>query len=592
MAIINDQSTDSDLAGNNMNVPTRSLAILALAALIPLTALIFYLDLDDPEEGLAVIEAAVEATIIEPLEMAQTTAVPAPEPVAQVLASTPELEPEHIAAINTVSEQLSQALTLLNTQQQLLESQSKKLDTQTDSLNSHIARMQRMEATLDELQGKATLAATGIDVIGPGSKDDTQTPIDTSHDVSDVSDASDVSSIANAAANANAIANSTQSSQVQGDAAVEKEQQDDPTRVILNSLPGAMRLPGTNTVMKWGGYVKSTVVKSFDPIGSDDRFITGEIPVTATEGFEEQTSLSVNQSRLNLDMREPTSVGLLRAFVEGDFAASGETFRLRHAFGQRGNVLAGQTWSGFVDRSSSPEEVDFEGLNGRINVRQPQFRFQPGFGRKYEMAISLEDPSPEVTNGSGVSQVPDFVISGRVNLRNNFHTRLALLLHQVRAQPDSNPDDVAKEYGYALQLSSKVDVPLFDQRDKIMFQLNAGKGYGRYVNDLNSVGNFDGIFDANGNLELIDVFSGYVSAQHWWRGSLRSNLTLGYVELNNPNFVDDTFYKRTIRLSGNLFWSPTPRFDLGGELLWGKKETEDGEQGSASQFQFAAKYLF
>jgi hypothetical protein len=592
MAIINDQSTDSDLAGNNMNVPTRSLAILALAALIPLTALIFYLDLDDPEEGLAVIEAAVEATIIEPLEMAQTTAVPAPEPVAQVLASTPELEPEHIAAINTVSEQLSQALTLLNTQQQMLESQSKKLDTQTDSLNSHIARMQRMEATLDELQGKATLAATGIDVIGPGSKDDTQTPIDTSHDVSDVSDASDVSSIANAAANANAIANSTQSSQVQGDAAVEKEQQDDPTRVILNSLPGAMRLPGTNTVMKWGGYVKSTVVKSFDPIGSDDRFITGEIPVTATEGFEEQTSLSVNQSRLNLDMREPTSVGLLRAFVEGDFAASGETFRLRHAFGQRGNVLAGQTWSGFVDRSSSPEEVDFEGLNGRINVRQPQFRFQPGFGRKYEMAISLEDPSPEVTNGSGVSQVPDFVISGRVNLRNNFHTRLALLLRQVRAQPDSNPDDVAKEYGYALQLSSKIDVPLFDQRDKIMFQLNAGKGYGRYVNDLNSVGNFDGIFDANGNLELIDVFSGYVSAQHWWRGSLRSNLTLGYVELNNPNFVDDTFYKRTIRLSGNLFWSPTPRFDLGGELLWGEKETEDGEQGSATQFQFAARYLF
>lgn len=563
-----------------MNVPTRTLAILALVALIPVTSLIFYLDRDDP---------VAERVVSETLEILTPEPVPerAPEPLARELQPAPAADSEHSAAIEAVSKQLKQALALLDQQQQLLESQSEKLDAQTVSLNSHVDRMQRLETALDQLKGKNTLADTGIDIIGSGKKDDTQTPIDITGGPTQTSEANqDVTTTPQVASTSSIDA------QNQDDDAVEKEQQDDPTRVILNSLPGAMRLPGTNTVMKWGGYVKSTVVKSFDPIGSDDRFITGAIPVIATEGFEEQTTISVDQSRLNLDMREPTKVGLLRAFVEGDFAGSGENFRLRHAFGQRGNVLAGKTWSGFVDRSSSPEEVDFEGLNGRINVRQAQFRFQPGFGSKYEMAISLEDPSPEVQGGSGVSQVPDFVISGRVNLRNNFHTRLALLLRQVRAQPDSNPDDVVKEYGYALQLSSKVDFPLFDQRDKIMFQLNAGKGYGRYVNDLNSVGNFDGIFDVNGDLELIDVLSGYVSAQHWWRGSLRSNLTFGYVELNNPSFVEGEFYKRTTRVSGNLFWSPTPRFDVGAELLWGEKETEDGEQGTASQFQFAARYLF
>jgi len=568
-----------------MNVPTRTLAILALVALIPVTALIFYLDRGDPVAERVVSETLAVLTPEPVAESPETR----PEPMARELQPAPAVDSEHSAAIEAVSEQLKQALALLDHQQQLLETQSKKLDAQTASLNSHVDRMQRLETALDQLQGKTTLADTGIDIIGSGNKDNTQTPIDITGGPIQTSDASNNEDVT---ASTQAASSTTIDSKNRDDAAVEKEQQDDPTRVILNSLPGAMRLPGTNTVMKWGGYVKSTLVKSFDPLQSEDSFITGSIPVTATDGIEEQTVLSVNQSRLNLDMREPTGVGLLRAFIEGDFAGNGETFRLRHAFGQRGNVLGGKTWSGFVDRSSSPEEVDFEGLNGRINVRQAQFRFQPGFGSKYEMAISLEDPSPEVTGGSGVNQVPDFVISGRVNLRNNFHTRLALLLRQVRAQPDSNPDDVAKEFGYALQLSSRVDVPWFDQRDKIMFQVNAGKGYGRYVNDLNSVGDFDGVFDANGELELIDVLSGYVSAQHWWRGSLRSNLTLGYVELNNPGFVEGDFYKRTTRVSGNLFWSPTPRFDLGAELLWGEKETEDGQQGTASQFQFAARYLF
>jgi hypothetical protein len=560
-----------------------------------MTALVFYLNAAQRPAELATERSSQPATAAGPEAMqteALATEPEAPqrprEPLAAALqADTPE--PDDSTVLTEISAQLEEALALLKAQEEALTTQTAKLDAQSATLESYSQRVTQLETSLDELRNSTTLVDTGISTISTNPSSSTP---DTTVDISDDTELTEGQALANANDATRVSTTADTLADTEKDA-VEKEQQDDPTRVLLNSLPGAMRLPGTNTVMKWGGYVKSAVVKSFDPLASDDRFITGAIPVTVTEGIEEQTTLSVQQSRLNLDMREPTRVGLLRAFVEGDFAGGdGETFRLRHAFGQRGNVLAGKTWSGFVDRSSSPEEVDFEGLNGRINVRQAQFRFQPGFGRKYEMAVSIEDPSPEVTNGKGVSQVPDLVVSGRVNLRNNFHTRLAVLLRQVRAQPDSNPDDVAKEFGYALQLSSSVDVPLFNDRDKIMFQVNVGKGYGRYVNDLNSVGDFDGVFDANGELELIDVLAGYVSAQHWWRNNLRSNFTIGYVELDNPSFVDDSFYKSTKRVSGNLFWTPTPRFDLGAELLWGEKETEGGDSGTASQFQFAARYLF
>ena len=67
------------------------------------------------------------------------------------------------------------------------------------------------------------------------------------------------------------------------------------------------------------------------------------------------------------------------------------------------------------------------------------------------------------------------------------------------------------------------------------------------------------------------------------------DLTFGYIELDNPGFVEDDFYKRTMRVSTNLFWTPTGRFDVGAELLWGMREDEGGD---ASQFQFATRYLF
>lgn len=369
-------------------------------------------------------------------------------------------------------------------------------------------------------------------------------------------------------------------------------QEDDPTRAILESLPGAMRLPGTNAVMSWGGFVKATFVQSFDPLAITDQFITGAIPTSDVAGVEEQNDITVSQSRLSFDLREPTDIGLLRGYIEGDFAEEGETFRLRHAFAQRGELLVGKTWSGFVDRTASPEEIDFEGLNGRINVRQEQVRFQPRIGRRYEMLASLEDPAPRVTGGEGVSKIPDIVVSGRANFGEDIHLRIAALIRQVRAQWDEDPSEVGKEIGWGLSISGRVDTARWGPRDKILFQINAGKGYGRYVNDLRSVGNFDGIFSPTGKLELIDVLSGYVSGQHWWGPSTRSTLTFGFVKLDNPSFVPDDFYKQTFRASGNLIWSPSARIDVGGELLWGRRKSEDGSAGEAFQFQMAVKYLF
>jgi len=372
-------------------------------------------------------------------------------------------------------------------------------------------------------------------------------------------------------------------------------QADDPTRALLADFKGAWQLPGTSAALSIGGFVKTAVVYNNDALQVSDRFIVGSIPVgiDETTGDEAQSSVTADQSRLNFDLRQPTDYGIMRAFIEGDFAGSNETFRLRHAFGQWKRLVTGKTWTTFMDPEASPEEIDFEGLNGRINVRQAQFRYMPTFGEKYELQFALEDPDPQIQNGSGITRTPDMVLAGRFNLNQRLHTKLALIAREIRGQSAAT-GDAQKEFAWGVSFSGSFSTPRLDNRDKLLFQFNHGDGIGRYVNDLSSIGDYDGIFDpATDELQLFEVTAGYLSLQHWWGiNELRSNFTFGAVDVQNPGFIGDDAYKDTLRFSSNLIWSPIPRIDVGGEYLWGRRQNEGGEEGDASQLQFAVKYRF
>jgi hypothetical protein len=365
-----------------------------------------------------------------------------------------------------------------------------------------------------------------------------------------------------------------------------------PIEVESHELPGYLQIPGTDASMKLGGYVKMSIVQSFDPVGSADRFVPGSIPVPADPGdLDNQANLTTRQSRLNVDVRRDSTLGPLRAFIEGDFAGEGDTYRLRHAYGQLGKVLAGQTWSTMVDIKATPEDIDFEGLNGRVNVRQPQLRFFPSFGEHLELAIAIEDPDPDVTGGTGLTKVPDIVAAIRFSRWNRLHLKTALLLRQIRAEADNNPGTDAKEDGWGISVSGHIK--LWGDRDEFMYQLNYGDGIGRYINDLGSVGGQDAVFDpVTGELKVLTAFGGYLAYQHWWSEKMRSTLVAGFTDVDNFDFQPDDAYRQTRRITANLLYSPIPRVDVGAEMLWGERTNKDGSSADALQLQIAAKYVF
>jgi hypothetical protein len=362
-----------------------------------------------------------------------------------------------------------------------------------------------------------------------------------------------------------------------------------------DDFAGSIPIPDTEAAIKIGGFAKMSMVGTFDPLGTDDRFITGLIPVGAPGSGvgANEVNVSARQSRLGIEMRDSTSYGPLRAFVEGDFAGSGNTYRLRHAYGQFRQILAGKTWSTMVDNRATPEEIDFEGINGRIQVRQPQVRYFPSFGRDLDLLIGLEDPAPDVTDGRGVSQYPDIVASVRRNWADRWHIKTSLLARQIEAEWNLDPSTSDSKIGWGASVSGRVGLEIWDERDNILFQFNYGDGIGRYVNDLQEVGGQDAVFNPQtGELETLGVFSGYVAYQHWWQERLRSTMTYSWVDVDNLDFQVDSDYANTDRAVINLLWSPVTRIDVGGELLWGRRENKDGARATARQIQFGAKYRF
>jgi hypothetical protein len=376
--------------------------------------------------------------------------------------------------------------------------------------------------------------------------------------------------------------------------------------VSAGNFPGSFKIPGTDAAMKIGGLVWTSFVQTFSPLGSDTQFLTWSIPAKGMEaaGQGERLSLWARPSKFNIDVRSPTELGEMRAFIEGDFAGANGAFRLRHAYGQYGHVLIGQTWSTFSDPYADHEDIDFEGVNAENVTRQAQFRYFTPLPKDLRLAVSLEYPTASVSGGQAVNQFPDVI--GRITRKlPKGHLQGALVIRGVRAQSDADPDVVHSAPAWGVSASGVLHVggKGWSKDDRFIFQFNGGKGIARYINDLNSCNcGEDAVFDPDGTLHALMAWGWYAAYEHRWEtvwnplhlslNEFRSSLIWGRVNVNNLSFMPATSYKQTDRVSLNALWSPVRSVDIGVEYIWGQRINEDGSRGTATQLQIRARFVF
>ena len=368
-------------------------------------------------------------------------------------------------------------------------------------------------------------------------------------------------------------------------------------------LRGFFSIPGTNSMLRVGGFARTDLIHDFSPAGNTAKFVTSSIPTGPNPG-NDNTSMSVAPSRLSLEVRNNTKYGPLRIYYENDFNNGPNTtnsFRLRHFYGQWQNVLVGQTWSAWEDADAIPDTVDFEGPNSWIFRLQPQLRYTYALNKQNFLAVSVEQPNTEqpgtVTLPGGpvtvnaTSPIPDFVLRYRYE-QDRFHIQNAWLFRSLGGFVGASNEKQVLGWGGMVSAAATVY-----GKDNIMLQGIYGQGIARYINDLGSGTALDVGIKPDGTLAALPTLGGYISYQHFWAEQWRSAVTYGYLYVRTTDIASpavtnnsNTAFKSTQYAEANLMYSPGAGFTLGAGLLWGQHTEKTDQRGDAFRLNFVLQY--
>ena len=379
-----------------------------------------------------------------------------------------------------------------------------------------------------------------------------------------------------------------------------------PTIQTAPITPGAN--PGTR--FSYGGFIKldGSITQTNDgdiADGSVGRlfYVPKAIPVGGGRTREggSDTDMGTNFSRFWFAADTDLDSGdKLKAYLEFDLFGGGSTaftgnevatntyaLTLRQAYVTWNNWLAGQTWSNFQDTAALPDTVDFLGpTEGTVFVRQAQLRYTKG-----PWSFSIENPETVYTPFRGnMAQVagddgtvPD--VTARYTAKGDWgHFGVGLLARQLKYQNGPASDSGT---GYGASVSGKFNL---GKNDDLRYMVTAGSGIGRYVGlALNN----DAVLDSTGGLENIDLISGFVGWRHVFSPKLRTNLFYSRAEYDNDTALTGVGITRSAQSAHvNLIYSPLPKLDVGAELIWGKRELENGDSGELNRLQTHVKYSF
>ena len=374
-------------------------------------------------------------------------------------------------------------------------------------------------------------------------------------------------------------------------------------------VSNGMLIPGTDTRVKLGGYVKIDAIHDFEVSrdgNGEDFGLYAAIPLDGSSEREQggNTRIHARHTRVNLTTTTPTDYGDLKVFLEGDFMDSQgsqtttnrASFGLRHAYGELGPVLVGQTWTNYMDLAAYPESLDFVGVAGNTLVRQGQIRYThtpEESGNSY--SVSIENASSDYIDATGstldssVEKFPDVTAKARFTGDfGEFSVKGVGRVLEVYNGATTSSDD---EFGYALAASGKLNTW---GKDDLRFQVGYGDGIGRYLFDLAANAQSAGWTGTTGNVETVEAVGGYLAYRHWWNDDLRTNVMAGGTKvLDNPDFLDPaTTNEKVYSANANLIWSITDKFDVGAEYIYGHRETESGAEGDLHRAQMSAIYKF
>src|SRR5690242_12164915 len=212
--------------------------------------------------------------------------------------------------------------------------------------------------------------------------------------------------------------------------------------IIGGSFPRSFLIPGTDTSIRVGGLIDITpnywlqgansAIPGTPSSNAGQNGNLNTVPLNGpivVPGLANQPAtlnhsrgngvltMSVAQTRFNVETRTPTAWGESRTLLEWDFSGcanfscntrqqdGGDSLlpRLRFAYGTLGGFLGGQAISNFSDADADTEQVDFGGAMGSTGgLRIPQVRYTLAGPYGSAFSVSAETPTTSMIAPGGL----------------------------------------------------------------------------------------------------------------------------------------------------------------------------------------------
>jgi hypothetical protein len=327
-------------------------------------------------------------------------------------------------------------------------------------------------------------------------------------------------------------------------------------------------------------------------------------------GGDGQSVISARQSRFGVNASVPAGDHQLTTKFEFDLYGVGgdagqTTIRLRHAYGEWGPILAGQTNTLFMDGDVFPNVIDYWGPTGMAFIRNPQFRvtLHDSGGVKFAMAIEHPNSDVDVGNireldpnlGAAIqpkTPLPD--LTAQLRLKGDWgHLQIAGVLTKLAYDAPGQPNNQPKgsKVGGGIDVTTAINAGA-----STVFRVGVvyGDGIASYMNDggmdlapQTSVSSPSGLVPKA--VPLLGV-TAYVD--HNWSKQFSSALGYSITKVWNTDFQGADAFESGQYASGNLLWTPADKVMMGVEMLWGRRTDNNGASGDDVRMQVSAKYSF
>lgn len=219
-------------------------------------------------------------------------------------------------------------------------------------------------------------------------------------------------------------------------------------------------------------------------------------------------------------------------------------------------------------------------------------RYTHSMSKHWKFAVAIEQPTVQLSTlptgftGNARGNMPDF--TGFVRYEGKrFDVQFAGVARSLNFDGTGTTQDQSTA-GWGSNTSFKLRTM---DKDALMGSFAFGSGIGHYIESMNSQ-NVDALFGAGNQLVAVPARSGVIGYERHWSSRWMSAFAYSFADISRNTGFAHTVIKRTQDARANLIFTPFRLFDIGAEVIWGRRDNQDGSHGDATRLMFSTIYRF